>query len=198
METIDGAAGKVDVGEGTDLQQPRNLVLGMCEHGIDQRRETGADKGVLGRRAGIGLASHDIYVNLAGGLAVDEPGLDLPLALALLDGEIARKDGALDAAIVSFRRAADIEKRLPYTEPAYWHQPVSHYLGAALLQAGRPAEAEAVYRDSLTHYRRDGWALFGLAQALERQGKTAEAAAATAAHKQAFRMADITLTSSRF
>ncbi len=38
---------------------------------------------VLARRAGIGLASHDIYVNLAGGLTVDEPGLDLPLALAL-------------------------------------------------------------------------------------------------------------------
>jgi DNA repair protein RadA/Sms len=38
---------------------------------------------VLGRRAGIGLASHDVYVNLAGGLSVDEPGLDLPLALAL-------------------------------------------------------------------------------------------------------------------
>jgi DNA repair protein RadA/Sms len=38
---------------------------------------------VLGRRAGVGLASHDVYVNLAGGLSVDEPGLDLPLALAL-------------------------------------------------------------------------------------------------------------------
>jgi DNA repair protein RadA/Sms len=38
---------------------------------------------VLGRKAGIGLASHDVYVNLAGGLSVDEPGLDLPLALAL-------------------------------------------------------------------------------------------------------------------
>ena len=38
---------------------------------------------VLARRAGVGLVSHDIYVNLAGGLAVDEPGLDLPLALAL-------------------------------------------------------------------------------------------------------------------
>jgi DNA repair protein RadA/Sms len=38
---------------------------------------------VLARRAGIGLASHDIYVNLAGGLSVDEPGIDLPLALAL-------------------------------------------------------------------------------------------------------------------
>lgn len=38
---------------------------------------------VLGRRAGIGLGTHDVYANLAGGLEVDEPGLDLPLALAL-------------------------------------------------------------------------------------------------------------------
>ncbi len=38
---------------------------------------------VLARRAGIGLASHDVYANLAGGLTVSEPGLDLPLALAL-------------------------------------------------------------------------------------------------------------------
>jgi DNA repair protein RadA/Sms len=38
---------------------------------------------VLGRRAGIGLGSHDVYANLAGGLTVTEPGMDLPLALAL-------------------------------------------------------------------------------------------------------------------
>jgi DNA repair protein RadA/Sms len=38
---------------------------------------------VLGRRAGVGLGTHDVYANLAGGLAVSEPGLDLPLALAL-------------------------------------------------------------------------------------------------------------------
>jgi len=38
---------------------------------------------VLGRRAGIGLGTHDVYANLAGGLTVTEPGLDLPLALAL-------------------------------------------------------------------------------------------------------------------
>jgi DNA repair protein RadA/Sms len=38
---------------------------------------------VLGRRAGIGLSGHDVYANLAGGLSVSEPGLDLPLALAL-------------------------------------------------------------------------------------------------------------------
>ena len=38
---------------------------------------------VLGRRAGIGLGGHDVYANLAGGLTVAEPGLDLPIALAL-------------------------------------------------------------------------------------------------------------------
>jgi DNA repair protein RadA/Sms len=38
---------------------------------------------VLGRRAGIGLGSHDVYVSLAGGLSVEEPALDLPIALAL-------------------------------------------------------------------------------------------------------------------
>ena len=38
---------------------------------------------VLGRRAGVGLGSHDVYANLAGGLDLADPGLDLPLALAL-------------------------------------------------------------------------------------------------------------------
>jgi DNA repair protein RadA/Sms len=38
---------------------------------------------VLGRRAGIGLGTHDVYANLAGGLSVAEPGLDLAVALAL-------------------------------------------------------------------------------------------------------------------
>ncbi len=59
-------------------------------YGTPTRRASGIDPNrlallvaVLGRRAGIGLASHDVYANLAGGLAVDEPGLDLPLALAL-------------------------------------------------------------------------------------------------------------------
>ena len=120
------------------------------------------------------------------------------LALAMLDGEIARKDGKLDLAVASFRRASAMERQLPYTEPAYWHQPVAHYLGAALLEAGRPAEAETVYRDSLMHYRRDGWALYGLGQALERQGKTQEAAQARAQYDEAWEMADVKLAASRF
>ena len=38
---------------------------------------------VLGRRAGIGLGSHDVYASLVGGVSIEEPALDLPLALAL-------------------------------------------------------------------------------------------------------------------
>ena len=38
---------------------------------------------VLGRRAGVGLATHDVYANLAGGIAVADPGLDLAVAVAL-------------------------------------------------------------------------------------------------------------------
>jgi DNA repair protein RadA/Sms len=59
-------------------------------YGTPTRKASGLDPNrlslliaVLGRRAGLGLGSHDVYANLAGGLAVMEPGLDLPLALAL-------------------------------------------------------------------------------------------------------------------
>lgn len=59
-------------------------------YGNPVRRASGLDQNrlnlltaVLGRRAGISLGSHDVFANLAGGLAVSEPGLDLPLALAL-------------------------------------------------------------------------------------------------------------------
>ncbi|HUR16426.1 MAG TPA: DNA repair protein RadA [Candidatus Limnocylindrales bacterium] len=38
---------------------------------------------VLGRRAGFNLAGHDVYASVVGGLSVDEPAIDLPLAVAL-------------------------------------------------------------------------------------------------------------------
>lgn len=120
------------------------------------------------------------------------------LGVALIDGEIARLKGDLKSAVGSFQKAFLLEQTIPYTEPPYWHQPISHILGAALLQAKRPAEAEAVYRQSLKSYRIDGWALFGLAQALDAQGKKAEADQVRAQFNDAWRLADIKLTSSRF
>jgi DNA repair protein RadA/Sms len=59
-------------------------------YGTPTRKASGLDPNrlslliaVLGRRAGIALGSQDVYANLAGGLSVVEPALDLPLALAL-------------------------------------------------------------------------------------------------------------------
>ncbi len=120
------------------------------------------------------------------------------LALALLEGEIARKSGRPVEAVDHFQTAAAIERALPYAEPPYWHQPVSHILGAALLDAGRPAEAEAAYDDSLKVYRRDGWALLGLSQALTAQGKTDQAAEANKRFDDAWARADVKLAASRF
>ena len=120
------------------------------------------------------------------------------IGVAVIDGEIARLSGHLKKAVARFEDARALELALPYTEPPYWHQPVSHILGAALLEAHRPAEAEAVYRDSLQHYRIDGWALFGLSQALKAEGKRDEAAAVRAEFDKAWSLADVKLASSRF
>ncbi len=59
-------------------------------HGSPRRTVSGLDTqrlalliAVLGRRAGLNLASHDVYASVVGGLTVDEPAIDLPLAVAL-------------------------------------------------------------------------------------------------------------------
>jgi tetratricopeptide (TPR) repeat protein len=136
---------------------------------------------------------------LAGIDAFGFPGTPMAqLGLALLDGEIARVKGDLPTALAHFKEANDLYKSLPYTEPDYWHQPVSHIYGAALLQAHKASEAEAVYRESLKEHRTDGWALFGLAQSLDAQGKHGEANSVRAEFAKTWRMADVTLTSSRF
>jgi DNA repair protein RadA/Sms len=65
-------------------------LVSPAGYGTPARRASGIDPtrlalllAVLGRRAGVGLGSHDVYANLAGGLSVTEPGLDLAVALAL-------------------------------------------------------------------------------------------------------------------
>jgi tetratricopeptide (TPR) repeat protein len=131
--------------------------------------------------------------------AFGTPGTQMAqLGVALVDGEIARKQGHTAAELAAFKTANDLYNALPYTEPDYWHEPVSHIYGAALLAAHKPAAAEAVYRDSLNVHRIDGWALYGLAQALKAQHKTKEAAEARKEFATAWQLADVKLTSSRF
>ncbi len=96
-------------------------------YGSPRRATTGIDVNrihmliaVLARHAGLNLSSHDVYVNVAGGLRIDEPAADLAVAVALasslrdrpvrratvLAGEIALS-GRLRAATRGERRAVE-------------------------------------------------------------------------------------------
>jgi tetratricopeptide (TPR) repeat protein len=126
------------------------------------------------------------------------PGTNLQIAQHALQGEIAARGAAPQDAVTHFRAALEIEDAQLYTEPPDWYYPIRHSLGAALLQAGRAAEAEDVYRADLQRFPENGWALVGLAQALRAQRKDAEAAEVDARFKRAWATADVTLSASRF
>jgi pimeloyl-ACP methyl ester carboxylesterase len=122
---------------------------------------------------------------------------NLTIASRILEGELGMKQGNADAAIASLREAVTIEDGIPYSEPPIWHHPPRQILGAILLEARRPAEAEAVYREDLTRFRENGWSLFGLTKSLEARGKPAEALAARQRFEKAWARADVQLSSSR-
>jgi tetratricopeptide (TPR) repeat protein len=90
----------------------------------------------------------------------------------ILDGEIARAAGDLPAAIAAFEAAVVMDDELEYDEPEPLPFPARHWLGAALIEAGRHADAERVYREDLQDHPHNGWSLLGLKQALEAQGKS--------------------------
>ncbi|HEX6531989.1 MAG TPA: hypothetical protein VF019_05140 [Nitrospira sp.] len=122
----------------------------------------------------------------------------LSIAVHALSGEIATRGGDLKAGTTHFREAAKLEDAGLYFEPPKWYYPIRHSLGAALLKAGQPAEAEKVYREDLRRFPENGWSLFGLAQALRAQGKNAEADATESRFRHAWANTDVTLTASRF
>jgi len=122
----------------------------------------------------------------------------LQLAANVLAGEIAAKAADTATAARLLRAAVAEQDTHWFTEPPPWYFPVRQALGAVLLQAGRAREAEQVYRDDLTRNPNNGWSLFGLAQSLRAQGKTAEAARADASFQKAWAKADVKLTASRF
>jgi Flp pilus assembly protein TadD len=122
----------------------------------------------------------------------------LSIAPEVLAGEIAAARKNYDAAVAHLERAVRLEEALVYTEPAEWHYPPRHALGAVLLEANRAPEAETVYWADLRRNRNNGWALYGLMQALRAQGKNDEAALVEARFKKSWTRADVALTNSRF
>ncbi|MGH7577305.1 MAG: tetratricopeptide repeat protein [Longimicrobiales bacterium] len=122
----------------------------------------------------------------------------LAIAESVLAARVAAARGNDDEAIALLRDAVRLEDGLTYGEPPEWTVPVRHDLGAVLLAAGLPAEAESVYREDLERFRDNGWSLIGLAQALRAQGKTAEAAAVEARFEAAWETADVEPSTSSF
>ena len=120
----------------------------------------------------------------------------LKLAAFGLDGELKQALGDFDGAITAFKAGVAIEDLNNYTEPPDWAQPMRHYLGAALLAAGRVEQAEAVYRRDLRWNQNNGWSLFGLQQSLAAQGKNSEARDVGSQYQAAWQDSDVILEAS--
>jgi tetratricopeptide (TPR) repeat protein len=109
----------------------------------------------------------------------------LEIAQAMLDGELEYRRGNHEVAFTHLRRSVELDDALPYDEPWGWMQPTRHALGALLLEQGRVAEAEAVYRSDLgldgklsraCQHLDNLWSLHGLHECLTRRGEAVEAA----------------------
>jgi DNA repair protein RadA/Sms len=96
----------------TDLAMPRRVGTG-----VDPKR-LAMIVAVLARHAGVPLGSADVFVNVAGGVRVDEPGADLAVALAISS---AARGAPVRDGVASFgelgltgrlRAAAQAERRL--------------------------------------------------------------------------------------
>jgi tetratricopeptide (TPR) repeat protein len=120
------------------------------------------------------------------------------VAYHALAGELSEGRGLTEEMTRHFSTAIELEDKLPYMEPPYWHHPVRQSFGAALLKARKPADAEKVYREDLQRHPQNGWSMYGLLQSLRAQGKTGEASAVAKRFREIWQRADVTLTSSCF
>jgi len=96
----------------TDLAMPRRVGTG-----VDPKR-LAMIVAVLSRHAGVALGQADVFVNVAGGVRIDEPGADLAIALAIVS---AAKGSAVKPGLAAFgeigltgrlRPATQAERRL--------------------------------------------------------------------------------------
>jgi tetratricopeptide (TPR) repeat protein len=104
----------------------------------------------------------------------------LRIARAVVLARVAQAKGDKHSAIAQFKRAAELQDALPYTEPPYWYYPIRQSLAAALLQAGRFAEAKQQFERALRRAPANGWSYYGLAELHKSRGETAAARKAEA------------------
>lgn len=128
---------------------------------------------------------------------INSAGSLLKIAYEVLNGELASKKKNYKLALNHLRKAVELEDGLRYDEPPTWFYPCRHNLGAVLIEAGKYSEAQKVYEKDLIDIPDNGWALFGLYQALIKQEKTVEAENVESKFKEVWKYSDVILTSSR-
>jgi tetratricopeptide (TPR) repeat protein len=131
---------------------------------------------------------------LFGGTGLTSATSVLAVASLVLDARIAAARSEDDRARALWQQAVAAADPLPYDEPPIWFYPIRESLGAALIAANRAPEAERVFRDELARNPRNARALFGLREALARQGKSADAAWVQREFDEAWKNADTKLT----
>ena len=131
---------------------------------------------------------------LFGGSGLESARAVVTIAGVVLDARIAEARRQNDAAIAAWTNAVAAADRLAYDEPPVWFYPIRESLGAALLRAGRSAEAERVFREDLVRHPRNARSLLGLHEALVQQKKDADAAWIDAQFREAWKNADSTVT----
>lgn len=127
-------------------------------------REAGAIEAL---EAGNSAALSDLE---AGGLPT---GAVLGIARLVVAGRAARAAGDLAKARDAFAQAIAVQDGIAYMEPPFWYYPVRQSLGAVLLEMGDAAGAEAAFRGALAQSPDNSWVLYGLREALRRQGDSA-------------------------
>ena len=116
----------------------------------------------------------------------------------IVEARLANGQHQTDTAIEHLRKAVTLEDTLDYAEPPDSLAPTRESLGAALLQAGKVAQAEAIFREDLKRNPRNPRSLFGLAETLKAEGKTTEAATVRQQFQRTWSKADTKLTLSDF
>jgi tetratricopeptide (TPR) repeat protein len=122
-------------------------------------------------------AARDDKALAAQRLEFNTSGQVLGIAAEVLAGHIAQARGDARAALGHLRKAAKLEDGLVYGEPPEWSVPVRQELGAVLLKAGRPAQAERAFKEDLRRFPQNSWSLAGLEQARQSKGAMAGATA---------------------
>jgi tetratricopeptide (TPR) repeat protein len=120
----------------------------------------------------------------------------LGIARNVVEARVSQVQGNFADAEQKLRAAVALQDGIPYMEPPYWYYPVRQTLGAVLLQQEKSEEAIEVFQQALKEQPRNGWALWGLAQA-QLAIEADEAAVTEAAFRKAWAGEDALLTLDR-